>query len=305
MKKFLNYTLIAFFFLFFDKFLFADTDISTLEDITVKANLNLQLESTKEKIQIDFDKDKILDEVAVLDNMIFEKTIQTLLNTPLAIPSIIFSSNVISPFGMEILEKPFLTFLIDSKQINIAEWTLIFNDSTGKLFSNMKGKKVIPTNINWDGISSINGNMFIPGKWYSYYLRVKENNNNIITVPGDVFNIKGIKIDNKKYITITLALDEIFDINTNTINFNKNSDILLREALDILKEFFDRNINIIVYDKNTEIAQKRADKILQYLKDNIYMTSVEIQAIGKEAYISDYKIDIIIEKQIKIKQNKI
>jgi hypothetical protein len=276
----------------------------TVEDVTVKANLNLQIESKKEPMIIDIDKDKILDNMLSLDDELLQKSPLILLDPSFSVPDIVFSFNVISPFGIDILPQPFLNFEIKTSQnFKVDEWAVIFSDSKGDLFSAIKGAKTIPQYIAWDGISSITKHILTPGQWYSYILRVRGNDNNIRTINGEPFNIKGYQLNNDDYKNVTISLEEIFDLNTETTDIKKNSENLLREVLDILKEFYDKDIVIVVYDKNTDIAQKRANVLKDYFKTHMYIASSNVNALGKQVYISEYKIDIFISKLNMQKRN--
>lgn len=296
-----RFFLIIFFTLVNLSFIFAET----VEDVTVKANLNLQIDSKKELMNINIDKDKILNNMLILDDELLQKSPSILLDPSFSVPDIVFSFNIISPFGIDILPSPFLNFEIKTSQnFKSEEWALIFSDSKGDLFSAIKGKKTIPKYMAWNGISSITKNIITPGQWYSYVLRVRENNNNIRTINGDSFNIKGYQLDKVDYKNVTLSLEEIFDLNTDTIDIKQSSENILREVLDILKEFYDKDILIVVYDKNIDIAQNRANVLKDYFKTKMYVASSNFNAVGKQAYISESKIDIFISKLARKKRNK-
>ena len=254
-------------------------------------------------LKIDVKENEVLKNVLLVSKETLNQSPKMLADPSLIIPYIIYSFNVVSPFSVDILPSPFLKFTLEGNDRDIDEWSFIFTDPRGEIFSTISGKKNIPKEFYWDGTSNINKSLIMPGQSYSYILKIKEGEN-LRTIKGDHFVIKGIYFEKPEYKDIRLSLGEIFDINTNSITMKPSAYLILKEAIDILKEFYNCNMNIIVYDKNVSIAQKRAAVIKKYIKTNMYTNDIQIISLGKQVYISDYKIDIVILNKTQNKKRR-
>lgn len=296
--------LIFFIFNFFYIFLYSKEEAVSGDNVTINGNItDIQLNIHKELLKIDINERDVFRDVLLVPKEILNQTPRMLKDPSLITPSIIYSFNVISPFSLNILSSPFLKFDIEGSGVDIDEWSFIFTDPRGEVFSTISGKKNIPKELYWDGTSNIYKSLIIPGQSYSYILKVKKGNETK-TIKGDYFSIKGIYFEKPEYKDIRLSLNEIFDLNTNSGVMKPTANLILKEAMDILKEFYDCNMNIIVYDKNSNVAQKRADILKKYIKTNMYTDDIQIVSIGKQVYISDYRIDIVISNKNKTKRKR-
>ena len=304
MKRICHIFVIILAFYVFNFSLYSKEKLGSSNDIVVTGNIqDIQLNSHKALLKIDVKENEVLKNVLLVSKETLNQSPKMLADPSLIIPYIIYSFNVVSPFSVDILPSPFLKFTLEGNDRDIDEWSFIFTDPRGEIFSTISGKKNIPKEFYWDGTSNINKSLIMPGQSYSYILKIKEGEN-LRTIKGDHFVIKGIYFEKPEYKDIRLSLGEIFDINTNSITMKPSAYLSLKEAIDILKEFYNCNMNIIVYDKNVSIAQKRAAVIKKYIKTNMYTNDIQIISLGKQVYISDYKIDIVILNKTQNKKRR-
>lgn len=303
---------------------------NSIQEITIKGDLTLQLSSQKPKLNIDFNRDSVLQNISNIESIIVDipQGSAELDDVLPALPSIIFSKNPINPFLINISQEPVLNFtLTNSPNFKAKKWKIDVTDLKGAIFATIKNNDslylklkqkiksifnsnllVLPSNIQWSGKNK-NNEMLIPGKWYSYNLLVSDEFGYDYTIKGNNFKLKGVFYSKGSRLKIiSLSLSDIFDFdqNSDTLNIKQDGEYLLREAADILKYYYSNNMNIVIYDSIEKIAIERAKKIF-----NLIFPTKNIMADGKmlpnvnesmakanirfiPSYISDYRIEIEI-----------
>lgn len=291
---------IKIFFLLFlvstQSFLFCEESV---EQVTIKADLNLQLDTKKPKIEISFDKNNILTKTVEVESEILTVSPESLDDILPAFPQIIFSKNTISPYLIDIITEPVLNFRMKTfPNFKVKKWKINITDAKGELFSTITGKNILPSIIPWNGRNN-KYEMVIPGKWYSYNLLITDEFGDEYTIQGENFVFKGIlysKDKKDKVKIISLSLLDLFNIDgdKDSLEIKTDGQKLIKQALDIIKENYTKPMKIIVYDNKEQTGLKRGQKILQYILSNLYIQDIKINIQFVPSYISDYRVDIEI-----------
>ena len=267
-----------------------------LEEVTIKADLNLQMDSSKPKLNVDFDKNYILKNTIELEPSIFSVSPKSLDDISAALPTIIFSKNPISPALIDIVKEPVLNFRMKSfPNFNVKKWKINITDAKGEMFAYINGKSSFPDVIPWMG-KNYKNEMLIPGKWYSYNLVVTDEFGYKYTVQGENFNFKGVRYKKGKEQVVSLSLSDLFSIGKDKDNVVIKNDgkKLLNEALDIIKENYKKPIKITIYDMKEQTGLNRGQKILEYFVSNLYIKDVNINVQFIACDVSDDRVDIQI-----------
>ncbi|MFC1485090.1 hypothetical protein ACFL5N_01405 [bacterium] len=266
----------------------------TVEEITIKAELNLQVKSSKPLLDLHFDKTKIFQKIVDTNGQMLRLSPESLLDIKSALPKIIKSKDTIRPYLSDIVGEPVLRFRIKSKDTFVVKkWKILITDSQGSLFSTIAGKKDFPSLIEWNG-SSDSGTMLVPGQWYSYNIDVIDEFGEKFTIPGETFNFKGLVHDRGPDKIISLSLSAIFDVSSDSLGITKQGDLLLKEAVDILKQYHDCPIKVVVYNGQEDMAYKRGEKILDFIKKNMTIDDTALDMEGFPSYVSENRVDIEI-----------
>jgi hypothetical protein len=232
-----------------------------VEDITVKADANLEIVSDKPEIQINYDKDELFNDFEETKNYVFDVSPKSLVDVLPAVTKVVYSNNTVAPEFVSILKNPILKFKTETlKKHFVEKWTLVVTDARGEVFHKMKGKKDFPTEMEWDG-KNHKGEMLVPGEWYSYLIELEDSYGDKHVISGETFKVKGVYYEDKKRNQIiSLSLMDVFDLNSPDPIITNTGQELLRETLDYLKIFYEYPLKIVVYDVDEVVGYIKKDK---------------------------------------------
>ncbi|MFC1546736.1 hypothetical protein ACFL4O_03350 [bacterium] len=267
-----------------------------LEDVTVKGDLALDIKSKKSQINLAYDVDinSVMKHTIVIDQRTLNAKPYELLELKTVLPSFIVSKRTIASYLNTIIEEPLVEFKFNmAGDPDVYAWELIISDATGDEFAIFDGGKKFPQSIVWSG-RDYDDWMIIPGKWYSYVIKIYNSVGDIYTIPGETFSFPAIFYTEGYEKIISIATEELFGKNENNKKITKEKQLLLRETADYAKRYYPESVDVIVYDTNEDIAVKRAQVIAKYLAELLFLEEDEIFFTGEPAYITDTRVDIII-----------
>ena len=266
-----------------------------VEEVTVKADFIQEVSSEKADLDIKFAKEDIIKDIIPEEKHLFEYSPKSLVNVLPAMPKIVYSNNTVQPQLINILEDPVLRFRTETLvNLRFKKWSFNITDARGEMFKTIKGKKGVPYIIEWDGKGD-SGDMIIPGQWYAYNITIRDEYNDMHTMKGETFRVKGLFYeDNESNQVISLSLVDIFNLNSAGLEIRKEGKQLLDEALDIIKIFYEYPMVLVIYDRDEAVGFDRGQKVLDYMLNNLSVEELNVNIDVVPSYISEYRIEIVI-----------
>jgi hypothetical protein len=265
-----------------------------LQDVTIKGELNLKVDSERPKLKMDFDtNDVVLPTVKTNDDFLNIKP-RELLDLKASLSDMSLSSQTFAAYLDSIVPEPVVIFSPQARNdFTVSGWEFIVSDAKGESFHQFSGQGALPAQIVWSGRNSSN-EMILPGKWYSYLVRLKDTLGRTHTVVGKPFNYTAILHQEPKGLVISISEQAVFGAAKESAAVTGDGALLLREAADIVKRHYTLPIKIEVYGDDKAVAAQRAKNVAGLLNGLLIFPDDRIATAGESQYVASHRVDIVI-----------
>jgi len=262
------------------------------EEITrevIKGKYLGKIDEKKPPSELKYDIFEVIKPYGIEGSNIYDMELQVhseISSTPLPF---LASNQIRRPWLGNILTLPIKISNI-SVEKDVTQWELVITDAMGEVFRTFAGMGNPPKVIKWDGRDS-KDNMMDPGRNYSYYLRVIDNENKSSFYLGKEIRIPALYW--KEELKSVVRLDGRTVFEKNSAHISKAGKDLLEEAADYVREDIGKRLRVIVYSQNEDLAMERTKKIANFLLDRIILPEKAVTSVVGYESVGDKRTDRI------------
>ena len=248
-----------------------------------------KIEEKKPPTELKYDIFEVVEPYGIEGSNIYDMELQVhseISSTPLPI---LASNQIRKPWLANILTLPIKISNI-SVEKDVKQWELVITDALGEVFRTFAGMGNPPEVLEWDGRDS-KDNMIDPGRNYSYYLRVIDNENKSSFQLGKKVKVPALYW--KEEFNSVVRLDGRIVFEKNSAQISESGKDLLEEAADYVRKDIDKRLRVIVYSQNENLAMERTKKIANFLLDRIILPEKAVASVIGYESVGDKRTDRI------------
>ncbi|MFH0948632.1 MAG: hypothetical protein V1833_06530 [Elusimicrobiota bacterium] len=265
-----------------------------LEEVVIKGEYKLKLDSERPKLKISIDINEVVMPTITTFNKFLNIKPEELIDLKSSLIGVVSSERTMSAYLNSIVVEPVAKFNIEQgKDLQIDTWEMVISDSKGEVFHSFSGEENIPRIITWSGRNK-QEKIVSAGKWYSYFVRIKDVYGRDYTTVGEPFKFPAILHQEKNGLIVTISDEIMFGKNKESTGITNKGKLLLRESADSIKKYHTLPITVEVYSADESVATKRAENINKYLCDLLLFTKERMGVVGSSAYTDERRVDIVI-----------
>ncbi len=262
------------------------------EEITrevIKGKYLGKIDEKKPPSELKYDIFEVIKPYGIEGSNIYDMELQVhseISSTPLPF---LASDQIRRPWLGNILTLPIKISNI-SVEKDVTQWELVITDAMGEVFRTFAGMGNPPKVVEWDGKDS-KDNMMDPGRNYSYYLRVIDNENKPSFHLGKKVRVPALYW--KEELKSVVRLDGRIVFEKNSAHISKAGKDLLEEAADYVRKDIGKRLRVIVYSQNEDLAMERTKKIANFLLDRIILPEKAVTSVIGYESVGDKRTDRI------------
>ena len=267
-----------------------------LDEVVIKGEYKLKLDSERPKLRVKMNINEVIMPTIKTNEKFLNIKPNDLIDLRGSLPGVVSSERTIAAYLNNIFMEPVAKFNTEQgKELQIDTWKIIISDSKGEVFHQFSGKKNMQRTITWSGRNK-QGQMLLTGKWYSYFVGIKDIYGRDYTTVGEPFKYPAIMHQEKDGLVITISDELMFSKNKEATGITNEAKLLLMEAADTIKKYHTLPIAIHAYSNSEKVASKRAENVNEYLCDLLLFPKDRMATAGSSAYIDQQRLDIVISK---------
>jgi hypothetical protein len=283
-----------------------------LQDVIIKGEKSLKLDSEKPHLDVPVEENKqIYESLETEEEILLKKPTGWEKQPKDSLPELSKSPQVVVPGTHHLRSERVYIFnpLKDLQSVlketnlkkkKLARWEVLIVNDSGQPFRKYSGQSLPPEKIVFDGRDE-NGRVLEVGYSYSTVLRYYDVSGGVHTSVGNPFIIQGIAHQENDGFFISLNFNVLYQDEPTILKkreYSKLGKELFKEAADRLKKnYFTFPVKVVVYNRNKEIAQITAKEISEELAQILLRLEKEVTYEGRMTEKSLGRVEIIINNR--------